>query len=298
MNDTMVATPQFDRTVEDLGNIVELGHVNVTVPDQSKAVAFYIMGLGLTRDPYLMAGLENMWVNVGRGQFHLPTNPRAQVVRGTTGLVMPDLEALLRRLHNAQKYLEGTQFSFREADGAVETICPWGNRIRVHAPDPDRFGALRVGMPYVEFDIPAGTDLHAIVRFYREILDGIAGVARDERGEYAWVSMSADAKVTYRHTDKKLPEYDGHHIQITLADFSSPHRKLLERGLISEESDQHQYRFLDIVDVDSNKPLFRIEHETRSMRHPMFNRVFVNRNPDMNNRNFVPGYEVGLWAMS
>ena len=52
------------------------------------------------------------------------------------------------------------------------------------------------------------------------------------------------------------------------------------------------------MDVDTNKPIFTIEHETRSMRHPMFNRVFVNRNPDMNNRNFVPGYEVGLWALS
>jgi hypothetical protein len=44
--------------------------------------------------------------------------------------------------------------------------------------------------------------------------------------------------------------------------------------------------------------LFRIEHETRSMRHPMFNRVFVNRHPEMNNRNFVPGHEVGIWAMA
>jgi hypothetical protein len=26
--------------------------------------------------------------------------------------------------------------------------------------------------------------------------------------------------------------------------------------------------------------------------------VYVNRNPDMNNRNFVPGYEVGLWALN
>jgi predicted enzyme related to lactoylglutathione lyase len=298
MNDTMVATPQYDRTVEDLGNIVELGHVNVTVPDQSKAIAFYIMGLGLTRDPYLMAGLENMWVNVGRGQFHLPTRSAPQVVRGTTALIVPDLEALLKRLHGVQKYLEGTRFSFREAGDVVETTCPWGNRIRVHAPDPRRFGPLRVGMPYVECDVPADSDMQAIVRFYREILGGIAGVARDDRGEYAWVSMSADSKVTFRATDKKLPEYDGHHIQITLADFSGPHRKLLERGLISEESDQHQYRFLDIVDVDTNKPIFRIEHETRSMRHPMFNRTFVNRNPDMNNRNFVPGYEVGIWALN
>ncbi len=296
MND-MATAPQFDRTVEDLGNIVELGHVNVTVPDQAIATAYYIMGLGLTRDPYLMAGLENMWVNVGRGQFHLPTRGK-QVVRGTTALVLPDLEALLKRLHYAQKFLEGTEFSYREAGDVVETTCPWGNRIRVHSPDPARFGPMRVGMPYVEFDIPEGTDLNAIARFYKEILGGISGVAQDERGAYAWASCSGECKVTYRETKAELPEYDGHHIQITLADFSGPHKKLLERGLISEESDQHQYRFLDIVDVDTNKPLFRIEHETRSMRHPMFNRVFVNRNPDMNNRNFVPGYEVGLFALN
>jgi predicted enzyme related to lactoylglutathione lyase len=288
MNDTMTQT--FDRTAEDLGNIVELGHVNVRVPDQSKAVAYYLMGLGLTRDPYLMAGLDNMWVNVGRGQFHLPTRG-TDVVRGTTALVMPDLDALLRRLDGAKQYLEGTKFSFREAGDTVETVCPWGNRIRVHQPDASRFGPMRVGMPYVEFDIPAGTDLAAIAKFYVEILGAIAGVASDERGPYAWARTSAESRVIYRETSAPIPEYDGHHIQITLVDFSGPHKKLLERGLISEESDQHQYRFLDIVDVDTNKPLFRIEHETRSMRHPMFGRTFINRN-------LVPGYEVGLWALN
>lgn len=295
--DTNVSAPTFDRTAEDLGNIVELGHVNVRVPDQSKAVAYYLMGLGLTRDPYLMAGLDNMWVNVGRGQFHLPTRG-TDVLRGTTALVMPNLDHLLQRLQGAKQYLEGTKFSFREVGDTVETTCPWGNRIRVHAPDPAKFGPMRVGMPYVEFDIPAGTDLAAIAKFYVEILGAIAGVDSDERGPFAWARTSAESRVIYRETTAPLPEYDGHHIQITLVDFSGPHKKLLERGLISEESDQHQYRFLDIVDVDTNKPLFRIEHETRSMRHPMFGRTFINRNPDMNNRNFVPGYEVGLWALN
>ena len=296
MNDTAGIASAFDRTAEDLGNIVELGHVNVRVPDQSKAIAFYLMGLGLTRDPYLMVGLDNMWVNVGRAQFHLPTRG-TDVLRGTTALVVPNLERLLKRLDTVRPYLDGTRFSFRAAGDSVEATCPWGNRIRVHAPDRARFGPMRFGMPYVEFDIPAGTDLAAIARFYVEILGGVAGVSSDERGPYAWASTSADSKVTFRETTAPLAEYDGHHIQITLADFSGPHRKLLERGLISEESDQHQYRFLDIVDVDTNKPIFRIEHETRSMRHPMFNRTFVNRNPDMNNRNFVPGYEVGIWAL-
>ena len=297
MNDGMAAKPAFDRTAEDVGNIVELGHVNVLVPDQLKATSFYLTGLGLTRDPYLMAGIENMWVNVGRGQFHLPTRG-TQVVRGTTGLVLPDLEALLRRLHYVKPQLEGTKFSFREAGDVVETTCPWGNRLRCHAPDPDKFGPMRMGMPYVEFDVPVGTNLEGIARFYREIFGGVAGVASDERGPYAWAQCSMEAKVTFRETDRPQPEYDGHHIQITLVDFSGPHRKLLERGLITEESDQHQYRMVDIVDLDTNKPIFQIEHEVRSMKHPMFNRVFVNRNADMNNRNFIPGYEVGLWALS
>ncbi len=56
----------YDRTTEDLGNIVALEHVNVTVPSQETAALFYVNGLGLTRDPYMMTGPANMWVNAGR----------------------------------------------------------------------------------------------------------------------------------------------------------------------------------------------------------------------------------------
>ena len=74
---------QYDRSAEDLGNIVGLEHVNLLVPDQGLATLFYISGLGLTRDPYLMTSVDNMWVNVGRSQFHLPTG-KAQRLRGRT----------------------------------------------------------------------------------------------------------------------------------------------------------------------------------------------------------------------
>ena len=63
---------QFDRAAEDLANVVGLEHVNVTVPDHRLATLFYITGLGFTRDPYLVTGVVNMWVNIGRSQFHLP----------------------------------------------------------------------------------------------------------------------------------------------------------------------------------------------------------------------------------
>ena len=286
----------YDRTQEDLGNVVELGHVNVTVPDQRVATIFYISGLGLTRDPYLMTGVDNMWANVGRAQFHLPVRP-AQVVRGTTGLVQPNKEALLARLARVAPMLEGSRFGFRETNDAVEVTCPWGNHIRVHEPDPARFGPFALGMPYVEFDVPVGT-LPGIVRFYQEILEGIAGIGTDARGAHAWAVVGDGNKLIFRETDARQPEFDGHHIQISLVDFSGPHKRLMERGLISEESDQHQYRFLDIVDPDTNAPLFRIEHEVRSMRHPMYSRPLINRHPEINNRVYAPEHESARFALS
>ena len=82
-------TKQFDRTVEDVGNIIGLEHVNVTHADQAPTTLFWVLAMGGTRDPYLMTELDNMWINVGRSQFHLPTQP-PQVLRGHTGLVLPD----------------------------------------------------------------------------------------------------------------------------------------------------------------------------------------------------------------
>ena len=53
----------FDRKAENVGNIIQLEHVNVQIPDQQIGTLFYIIGLGFTRDPYLNVGLQNMWVN-------------------------------------------------------------------------------------------------------------------------------------------------------------------------------------------------------------------------------------------
>ena len=88
---------KFDRAAEDLGNSIHLEHVNIQVPDQRLATLFYVTGLGLTRDPYLMVSDTNMWINVGRSQFHLPSG-EAQVLRGHTGIVISGREALLERL--------------------------------------------------------------------------------------------------------------------------------------------------------------------------------------------------------
>src|SRR5437016_438362 len=100
----------YDRRRQDVGNIVALEHVNVWVPDQQLATIFWIVGMGFTRDPYLMVGVDNMWVNIGRQQFHLPTG-EPQVVRGVVGLVVPDPGELTERLDAVRAPLRGTRRS-------------------------------------------------------------------------------------------------------------------------------------------------------------------------------------------
>jgi len=274
----------LDRTHEDIGNIIHFEHVNLRQPDQHLATLFYVLGLGLTRDPYMMVGLDNMWINAGRNQIHLPTgNP--QQLRGSIGLVIPDLNALNERLHEVAPRLAGSRFSFRETANAIEAICPWGNRYRCH-PVSREFGQMQLGIPYVEFTVPAGTATR-IARFYREVMNAPADSV-DNGSLIASVVAGRDQYLRFRETSEYIGPYDGHHIQIYIANFSGPYRTLLERNLITRDVDQHEWRFRDIVDLDTNEVLFTIEHEVRSLKHPLYARPLANRNPAQNNRNYTP----------
>src|ERR1700738_742729 len=289
-----VMQQNFDRAQEDLGNSIHLEHVNVTVPDQRLATLFYVTGLGLTRDPYLMVSDTNMWVNVGRSQFHLPSGA-PQVLRGHTGIVISGRAALLDRLASVAKKLDGTAFAFREHNDYVEAICPWGNRVRCHEPDAARFGSISLGIPYVEFDVPVGT-ARRIADFYPAIMGTPAQVQNGD-GTLTRVQMGKNQYMQFRETDRPQPEFDGHHVQMYIANFSGPYEKLKARNLISIEDNQYQYRFQDIVDLDTGKLLFTVEHEVRSATHPMYLRPLVHRNPAAHHQNYANGYDAWLWAM-
>jgi predicted enzyme related to lactoylglutathione lyase len=291
----MKAAKAYDRTAGDLGNIVALEHVNVTVPDQEKATLFYINGLGLTRDPYMMTGPANMWVNVGRSQFHLPTG-KPQVLRGHIGVVLSDADSLRQRLRTVREALAGTRFECHERDGFIEAVCPWGNRFRCYIPN-ERFGPTALGIPYVEFDVPQGT-ADGVARFYSQIMGAQAARLEDREGRFACVTAGNGQNLFFRETDRPIPAYDQHHIQIYINDFSGPHQRLLAKGLITQESDAHQYRFQDIVDPDTGKMLFTIEHEVRSMRHPLYLRPLVNRNPAQTIMRYEPGSDARNWAIA
>jgi hypothetical protein len=286
--------PTFDRAAEDLGNSIHLEHVNVQIPDQRLAMLFYVSGLGLTRDPYLMVHDSNMWINVGRSQFHLPTGT-AQVLRGHTGIVIAGREALLDRLTSVRSNLEGTRFKFSEANDHVEAMCPWGNRYRIYEPDPQRFGRITLGFPYVEFDVPVGS-AHGIAAFYDAMLDAPASVTNGD-AVAARVNIGKGQRLVFQETERPLPDFDEHHIAIYVVNFSGPHGRLKARNLVNREDNQYQWRFRDIIDPDTNRVLFTIEHEVRSVTHPMFLRPLVNRNAAQTNRNYAMGYDETHWMM-
>ena len=280
---------QYDRDAQVVGNIVHLEHFNVVIDDQRLATLFYVVGLGGTRDPYIFPGLENMWVNFGRNQVHLPSRgTKPEVLRGTVGFVVPSLDDLKKRLEFAQKEMKRvvpekeTKFSWREKDGAIEATCPWGNRVRCHAPSPE-FGRTELGLVYVDFDVPQGT-AEGIARFYNEVMKAPAKATKTR----ASVSVGRNQALHFTETSKELPAYDNHHVQVYVADFGSPYHWLKESGLIKMETDAEEWRFQWITDPKDGRKLFQIEHEVRSMKHRLFARPLVNRNHAITNLTYMP----------
>ncbi len=267
--------PKKDAYIEeDVGNIMLLEHVNVQVPDQQTAMLFYLVGLGFTRDPHMMVGLENMWVNLGEQQFHLPTN-FAQKVRGHMGLVVPSLDALAERLEGVAAKLAGTQFAWSRENGYIAATCPWGNKFRLYEPSLD-LGRIGVGTAYVQFDVPQGT-ADGIAAFYDKVIGAISKVEKTADGKRAVVNIGQYQRLIFQESTAPVPEYDGHHIAVYIANFSKPYRWLSERGLVTEEPMNHQYRFVDIVDPKTGEKLFKLEHEIRGLHHVQYRRPLVNR---------------------
>ena len=272
-----------DYSNEDIGNIVLLEHVNVQVPDQPLAMMFYIIGMGFTRDPYLNVGLGNMWANVGEQQFHLPTRP-PQVIQGHIGVVVPDLDALKSRLASVEEGLAGTKFRWSVETNHIAVTCPWGNRLQCYPAGPE-FGDMALGIPYVEFLVGPGRAA-GIARFYDHVMGAPSITESSEQGTLGRVKIGRNQSLVFRETKEPLVPYDGHHIAIYVANFSRAYGYLKDRGLISEDVRNHQYRFKEIIDPDSGSCVFLVEHEVRSLHHPMFHRFFVNRDPTQTQREY------------
>jgi len=272
----MAATATQDVTALDVGNVLLLEHLNMQVSDQLEATLFYIVGLGLTRDPYGAFSTNNMHVNIGEHQFHVPTRT-PQVVGGHIGLVVPDLAKVEKQLESVKEQLAHTHLAWhREADYLAVT-CPWGNEIRCYAPS-ERFPEMRLGMPYIEIQVKPGAAA-GIARFYEQVIGAPAEVEDRGDGPAALVHMGRNQTLVFQETQGEIRPYDGYHVAVYVGNFSGPYTWLKDRGHLTEDIRNHQFRFQAIVDPESGETLHELEHEVRNLHHPQFRRVLVNRDP-------------------
>lgn len=110
-----------------------LEHINLNVPCEATARAFYVDGLGGVVNPR-SSNSRQLHINVGASQFHLPHRlsvrgmepvEAAQVWAGHTELwTVEDLGELHSRLPGAELVGAGDALHIR-------CQCPWGNRLEV-----------------------------------------------------------------------------------------------------------------------------------------------------------------------
>jgi hypothetical protein len=148
------------------------------------------------------------------------------------------------------------------------------------------------GIDYLEFQCPVGTAAK-IALFYESIFDATASVVQDgdTATDIAIVAVGnvdetgkADQSLLFRETEEVLPPYDGHHIAMYVgksqADFDQAFKNAATAGVVwvnprfSDKADTlqgarewKQFRFKDIVDMETGEKIFELEHEMRSIEH-------------------------------
>lgn len=147
------------------------------------------------------------------------------------------------------------------------------------------------GIEYVEFQCPAGT-AEKIALFYESVFDATTSVVRDDQGKVAIVAFGkvtargmADQSLLFRETTGGVPPYyDGHHVAMYVgrsgADFERAYQNAELAGIVwvnprfSDRAQNlegaqkwKQFRFKDIMDMDTGERVLELEHEIRSVEH-------------------------------
>jgi hypothetical protein len=260
----------------EVGTIVHFEHVNLRCPDHRLAQVYFGLGLGFTRDPTRMVGVENMWINVGTQQFHLPAGPPSPF-RGEVGVVVPDLDGVAKRFAECKPLFDGTLFSCIREGETLRTTTPWGHPVRVHP-----FGLLPgrnpQAIPYVELWVAPGA-AQGIAAFYRDVIGCPAEVQAHGDAPAAWVSVGPHQAFRFveRPDGGTVPHQN--HVAVYLVRYHEVYADLLERGCIMGDLRDEQFRFHHMKDPATGAVLFSFEHEMRSIYHPDFRKPLVNRVP-------------------
>jgi len=264
----------------EVGGILHLEHVNFTVPGQDLITAFFINGLGLTRDPYKRVDETNFGVNVGQQQFHLPSGGETAPFPGCVHLVSPDRDMIVMRLRRLEQMgrFEGTPFDLEEAPDALDIVTPYGPRLRI-VPPGDAYPKL-LGIHRVDLPIPPGS-AEGCAAFYREMHGAPALVRAVDARTAAVVTMGPYQQVVFYEDQPDSFDFDyrSFHIAFYITHFNAIGARLEAAGAVKGKLGTKMFFTTKVFDPGNGETLFRLENEVRSVSHPDFMRQLVNRWP-------------------
>lgn len=147
------------------------------------------------------------------------------------------------------------------------------------------------GLEFVEFACPMGT-AERIALFYDSVLDATSSVLDHPDGaKIAMVAVGnvnangkSDQALLFRESTQPIPPYDGHHIALyvgeSAADFEQAYRncelvnvvwvnpRFEDKATNLQEAKRwKQFRFKNIVDMETGQTIMELEHEMRSIEH-------------------------------
>jgi len=260
--------------------MVHFDHVNFETPDHDMATIFFMNGLGLTRDPYRRADERNMGVNVGLQQFHLPRRgKKTPPFHGVIGVVHPDIPGVLERLKLLDQMgkFANTPYSLDDRGDFVSLTTPFGYKLNLHSEGTLPF--LRpLGIVYAEIPVPVGS-AGSIGRFYFKVVG--APVSFEKKSEGFTSAVTAGAHQEIRFVERQLDDYDTHtmHISYHVTHYNNLRNQLREHGSLKGKGQREVFFFDKIYDPDTGENVFTINNEVRSVYHPDFMRVLINRWP-------------------
>ena len=265
----------------EIGGILHLEHFNFEMLEHDMATIFFMNGLGLTRDPYRRVDENNMGVNIGLQQFHLPCRLReTPPFFGEIGLIVPDLQVIRTRLGRLEQMgkFEGTAYQITSfAENKLQIISPWGISMILWKAGILPFQS-QLGLAYVDIPVEPGSAA-ALSVFYGKLL----------KAPFKLVSLDSEATAIctvgphqyLRFRERELKDYNLYdfHVAYYITNYNEARDIAMKNGKLLGEG-IGQVCFIDgPFDPDSGRTILGFQQEWRSVYHSDFMRPLVNRWP-------------------
>mmetsp|Transcript_25824 Transcript_25824/g.45859 ORF Transcript_25824/g.45859 Transcript_25824/m.45859 type:complete len:302 (-) Transcript_25824:151-1056(-) len=280
-----------------------LEHLNLDVLDQEVAEAFYCGVLGCSKDPKRPKH-RTLHSNCGYlTQFHTGKEEKAQIWRGVIELAFtPEaLQKVVERVASLERKAEKNPFTVvSRASSSLRLRGPFGNDFLLRAATKPQFtylsdakhgiracseGSAPLGISSVTVACAPGK-AREIAKFYLEVFHFPIEFAQANGEKKSTVVAGNGAQqIFFLETEGVAVDEDrGEHMAIYIGDFEGCFKRCKNLGLVwvnprfkhldntetlEDARSSQTFRIRDVKGWDTGEHLLRLEHEIRSLKHPL-----------------------------